>query len=350
MTRLVRALVVGGAMALLCPAVAAADILAPNARPFSAFEGGSTGDQRIATFSDAPPCDKGDYTATVDWGDGQVSAGNVVKDHFIADGQCVYDIEDRHTYRLAGSYNVTATICGRGQCVTTPFAGTASVGDAQVRGETASFQAVAGRAFAGRVAEINDDNRESVGGDFTTTIDWGDGTTSPGTVSGANGRHEVGGSHTYAAPGVYRVQVTAFHGGRAIVLDAGTAQVVGAALAPSTSAPPATQNVTATASLRLTNSRRFSRAGLRRKGLRVRIRVGSFRGRRLSYRIRDARSGRTVFRGRVAVGRVRNGVATVRVRFSKRKAARLRRNRSYAFTLPRQGGLPTLQTRFRVVR
>ena len=42
----------------------------------------------------------------------------------------------------------------------------------------------------------------------TAIWNWGDGTTSTGTVAEANGTGTIGGSHTYAAPGVYRVTVT----------------------------------------------------------------------------------------------------------------------------------------------
>src|SRR6516162_9046170 len=34
-------------------------------------------------------------------------------------------------------------------------------------------------------------------GGFTATIDWGDGTATPGTVNGSNGNFTVTGSHTY---------------------------------------------------------------------------------------------------------------------------------------------------------
>ena len=52
-------------------------------------------------------------------------------------------------------------------------------------------------------------------GAITATIDWGDGTTSVGAVtgtaatsSGVNGLYSIGGNHTYADPGTYSVSVT----------------------------------------------------------------------------------------------------------------------------------------------
>jgi hypothetical protein len=328
----------------LVPASANAAITAFNAKPFSALEGDETGDIRVVTFSDAPPCDADGYGAQISWGDGVVSAGRVMKPALISPTQCSYDVEARHAYRIAGVYDVSATI-SRGADTRT-VTGTATIADAEVRGEAKALQAVAGRPFSGLVAEINDRNRASVGEDFTATVDWGDGSApTPAQVSGTNGRHEVAGGHTYAAPGAYRIQVTVLHGGRTIVLDAGSAQV---AAAPVFQAP--SQDVAATASMRLLGSARTSRTGLRRNGLRVRLRLGAFKSTRLSYRIRDARNGRTVVSGRATIGEVIDGVASVRIRLSKRNLARLRRGRSYGLTLPRQGGLPTLQSRFSVVR
>jgi len=56
------------------------------------------------------------------------------------------------------------------------------------------------------------------------TINWGDGASSAGTVSGTaatpttvNGLYSVGGSHTYARPGVYHATVTVSASGTATV-------------------------------------------------------------------------------------------------------------------------------------
>ena len=49
----------------------------------------------------------------------------------------------------------------------------------------------------------------------TATIDWGDGTSSTGAVTEANGSGTVGGGHAYSAAGVYTVSVTVTDGGGA---------------------------------------------------------------------------------------------------------------------------------------
>ena len=48
----------------------------------------------------------------------------------------------------------------------------------------------------------------AVAGDFNASINWGDGTTSPGTVSGSAGSFAVTGSHVYAVHGTYFPVVT----------------------------------------------------------------------------------------------------------------------------------------------
>ncbi len=54
---------------------------------------------------------------------------------------------------------------------------------------------------------MTDGDPAGVSGDFMATIDWGDGTSSNGTVSGSGGSYSVSGSHSYAADGPYTVRV-----------------------------------------------------------------------------------------------------------------------------------------------
>src|SRR4029077_14902340 len=48
----------------------------------------------------------------------------------------------------------------------------------------------------------------TVRSDFTATIQWGDATTTAGTVTGGGGTFTVSGTHTYAASGPFSVTVT----------------------------------------------------------------------------------------------------------------------------------------------
>jgi hypothetical protein len=68
--------------------------------------------------------------------------------------------------------------------------------------------AVSPLAFSGTVANFTDANSTtSSTGDFTAEIEWGDGSSSAGTVSGSGGSYSVSGSHTYATTGEFEVTV-----------------------------------------------------------------------------------------------------------------------------------------------
>jgi hexosaminidase len=70
-----------------------------------------------------------------------------------------------------------------------------------------------GRTFSGPVASVAAPGATLAG--LTATIDWGDGTSSPGALTGteatttsSNGLYTASGSHTYAAPGVHHAKIT----------------------------------------------------------------------------------------------------------------------------------------------
>ncbi len=68
-----------------------------------------------------------------------------------------------------------------------------------------------GLPFSGTVATFTDANPKFFSSDFTATIDWGDGTTSAGSISqqaGSGSPFIVAGSHTYAEFGGYPLSVT----------------------------------------------------------------------------------------------------------------------------------------------
>ena len=67
--------------------------------------------------------------------------------------------------------------------------------------------AVSLQAFSGTVASLHDGDPAAPLSDFTATVDWGDGSSSSGTVSGSSGDYLVAGSHTYASTGYFPVKV-----------------------------------------------------------------------------------------------------------------------------------------------
>jgi predicted pyridoxine 5'-phosphate oxidase superfamily flavin-nucleotide-binding protein len=160
----------------------------------------------VASFSDADTSrTAASFSATIDWGDGSPATAGTITG---ASGS--FNVTGQHTYRDEGTFTVTVTVSEIAPAgATASDTGTATVTEADVlTGTPVNFAALSGIPFTGPVATFNDTNTASVAGDFVATIDWGDGQTSTGTVSGSGGGFTVSGTHTYASPGTFAVLVT----------------------------------------------------------------------------------------------------------------------------------------------
>jgi hypothetical protein len=84
-----------------------------------------------------------------------------------------------------------------------------------------------GRSFSGAVATLTDANAATGAARFIATINWGDGKTSLGSISGGGGTFVISGSHKYKKVGVFavRVTVTTSVPGQASASATGTARV-----------------------------------------------------------------------------------------------------------------------------
>ena len=91
-----------------------------------------------------------------------------------------------------------------GQSTTLPFS--VPVADAPLT-LACGTPSVSLQAFSGTVAALHDGDPAAPLSDFTATVDWGDGSSSSGTVSGSSGDYLVAGSHTYASTGYFPVKV-----------------------------------------------------------------------------------------------------------------------------------------------
>jgi hypothetical protein len=158
----------------------------------------------VATFTDSITSDTaGDFTATIDWGDGITTTGTVVG----ANGS--FTVEGGHTYGDEGSDPAVVTLTHTSDNAQATASGSVAVTEADVlTGHGETFRPTANKAFSGEVATFSDANTANVAGDFTATIDWGDGTTTTGTVSGGSGTLTVNGAHTYTHAGHENVTVT----------------------------------------------------------------------------------------------------------------------------------------------
>lgn len=159
----------------------------------------------VATFTDSDPTDTAaGFIATIDWGDGTQSAGTIIGStgSFAVDGT--------HTYASDGNFTVATTVIRSADNASIHNSGTVAVGNSDVL--TAKGTSVFGDPGAPltnvTVATFTDSDGAALAGDFTATVDWGDGTQSVGGVTGANGSFAVTGTHTYAFAGQDVITVT----------------------------------------------------------------------------------------------------------------------------------------------
>jgi hypothetical protein len=158
----------------------------------------------VATFSDSNGGDTpASFTATIDWGDGVTSSGT------ISGGAGTFTVSGGHTYLDEGNDTAKVVLTHTADGATSTVSGSVAVAEGDVlAGHPVSFTTHAHQAFSGTVATFDDTFTANVPGDFTATIDWGDGTTTAGTVSGGSGTFTVSGSHSYASQGQDTVTVT----------------------------------------------------------------------------------------------------------------------------------------------
>ncbi|HVX15737.1 MAG TPA: TIGR03118 family protein [Pirellulales bacterium] len=177
----------------------------------------------VATFTDPGGADPlADYSATIDWGDGSTSAGTVVAVGARGNTSPVGDlftVSGSHTYTAAGDYTFTVTISDTDGSPAT-VQGTADVAQATLDAHALPVQSQGLAVNNANVATFIDTDGGNPLSDYSATIDWGDGSSSVGTINalvvdppavsptvvGLN--FFVEGSHTYTAAGDYTFTVT----------------------------------------------------------------------------------------------------------------------------------------------
>src|SRR5262249_38706655 len=171
----------------------------------------------VAAFTGGIP---GACTATINWGDGTTSAGTItgpdVNGVFVVTGSHTYKEESTpaHTGGSNG-YTVTTTINCPNMAPAT-VTSVANIAEAPlIASGVGTITGTGGQPLSNVVvATFKDTGGAEDAGDYTATVNWGDGTTSVGTVSGpdGSGTFTVRGSHTYAAAGgTFTITVTIFH-------------------------------------------------------------------------------------------------------------------------------------------
>lgn len=223
--------------------------------PITATSGVAATAIQVATFQDTDPKGKpADFTASINWGDSNVSAGTVAR----GPGG-TFAVRGTNTYRNEGHYPVYITITnvlgGTKQVITT----SANVADAPLTATAVPLLRYAGAALSNVVvATFTDPDTRSTVADFaTTTIDWGDGTTpTVATVSKNGTTYSVAGSHTYATPGSYPMVVK--------IIDVGGSQATAtttATIGRATLTVDAGVDVSSTDAAAVNEGATFTRAG-----------------------------------------------------------------------------------------
>lgn len=202
--------------------------ISASAQAVSATEGTVASNVTVATFSNGDgSAVPSAFTATISWGDGNVSTGAITG----TGGN--FTVTGTNTYRQAGRYPVRVTIQNNAQGNSMVVFGTATIADATLAAADGAALTVArGTALNNvTVATFSDANPNGRLTDYTATIDWGDGTTSAGTITqGTGGVRNVVGSHTYATAGTFTAKAMV-----SSILPADDAGVIAAASASANS-------------------------------------------------------------------------------------------------------------------
>jgi hypothetical protein len=191
---------------------------------FGTFEGLSL-TTPVLIFGDADPnAVVGDFSATINWGDGTNSAGWITtygNSGFMANGT--------HTYISEGTYVVTVTVTDQGGS-TTSGTSHATISDASLTASANNLSATeGGAALSGTVGSFTDADPNPTLGDFSATINWGDGTSSAGTILANGTSFTVAGTHAYASEGSFTITLT--------IKDVGGSQTTATATASVADAP-----------------------------------------------------------------------------------------------------------------
>jgi hypothetical protein len=232
---------------------------ATAAKTYNAVEGGSTGTQVLASFTDGDPeAPVSDFSGTINWGDGQTTPFTSA-DVSLAAGVFSVSLPAGHTYAEAGKYSVSVSAKDAGGSSLTSKKVKFNVADAPLTDVTVAttYDATAGQSTGSQVlATFTDGNPGALATNYKATVSWVGALTGKATVSvqlvsrtATLSTWNVLGSATYSKAGAYTVKVTvADAGGKSLSTSKTTFKVSGPQRAPQ-SARQSAGRVAATAAV-----------------------------------------------------------------------------------------------------
>lgn len=161
----------------------------------------------VATFSDSDAQDvASDFSANINWGDGGKSAGSIT---FGTDN--LFTVAASHSYAEEGTEPVTISIAHTSGATVTAQT-TADILDVAVAATGLTAAVAEAATFSGAVATFTDPAGAEAIGNYTATINWGDGSTTPSAAITLNaGVFTVSGTHTYVEEGAKAPVLTIAH-------------------------------------------------------------------------------------------------------------------------------------------
>jgi streptogramin lyase len=160
----------------------------------------------VASVQDLKGLPASNFSATIFWGDGTHSPGRLIRHFEIGP----FTILGNHTYGEEGTRQVRVDITDTANNTVYHAYANVVVADAALTANGVNQSPLLGVPFTGVAAVFSDADVNGQPGDFTATINWGDGNISAGTITTdlSSGLFEVQGTNTYAAAGTYTVTVT----------------------------------------------------------------------------------------------------------------------------------------------
>jgi hypothetical protein len=207
-------------------------VMASGSKTVTATEGQDSGSQTVATFTDpGGPEALGDYSATIDWGDGKTSSGVISSDgagNFTVSGNHTYAEESASEHTGSNPYDIKVTI-SHDSASDVVVHSSATVSDPAVSPTgNFAFSAVEGALSNSQtVATFTDPGGPEALADYSADIAWGDGQSTIGATITFDGSSTftVSGAHTYGEEGTDTITVTIRHEGATDAQTTSTATV-----------------------------------------------------------------------------------------------------------------------------